>query len=109
MLNGKITIETAEYRPCFVGERRGLFHRWEENTRILLKQSTKSANYRYADLCIMREHGVIPSDCSSETIQQTFGIVEFEDGCVEEIEPSRIRFVPGLMTEYDFQGIEYRK
>ena len=27
-INGKITIEDAEYRPCLVNGRKGLFHKW---------------------------------------------------------------------------------
>lgn len=27
-LNGKITIEDSEYRPCIVNGRKGLFHKW---------------------------------------------------------------------------------
>ena len=29
-INNEIVIRTSEYRPCFVGEHKALFHRWED-------------------------------------------------------------------------------
>lgn len=107
MAFGKIKIE-QEYRPCFVGERRGLFHLWIEKEQVFLKPALLGANYESIDFRIMLENGIVPADCEWQKAKQPFGIVEFEDGIVEEIEPSKIRFVPGLMTEYDFTNIEYR-
>lgn len=35
-------------------------------------------------------------------ISATFGLVEYEDGTMHEVEPQNIRFVDGRINEYGF-------
>lgn len=101
-----IKIRTAEYRPCYVNGRKALFHRWENHPRLLVWQdglrlwTHEKLARTFAEY---RESGVIPQGFSVEKIPQTVAIVEYEDGTVGEAEPCDVRFVPGLMNEYDFK------
>ena len=78
---GDITIRTAEYRPCYVDGRKALFHRWGLKAKAIMKSSDGSL---------------------STPFEITLAIVEYEDGQIAEVPPDAIRFVPGLMNEYDF-------
>lgn len=80
----KMTIETAEYRPCYVNGKKALFHRWTNvpmlsPSKVLVYGNTKDAE----DVVAM-------------------AIVEFEDGTIDRVFPEQVRFVPGLMNEYNF-------
>ena len=39
-------------------------------------------------------------------ISETFGIVEYEDGTIHEVDPTSIRFVDNAMSEYAFLEME---
>lgn len=69
----------AERRPCMVNGRRAMFHRWADSARP-----------------------VTPRDLEEEEmygpryqLYSVHGIVEFEDGTVQRVWPSDIRFIDG--------------
>lgn len=39
-------------------------------------------------------------------VSRTFAIVEYEDGTIHEVEPTRIQFLDNLMSEYVFPEME---
>lgn len=67
-------------RPCFVktkdGDLRALFHCWSEESELV------------AESPFIGGH---PAGC----IRTTFAIVEYENGQVAKINPSRIKFIDG--------------
>lgn len=91
---GNIEIRTAEYRPCFVAvveycagvktirkdERKALFHRWTNSFDPQRVKWGMSISAAYI----------------------TTAIVEYEDGTIAEVVPTAVRFVPGIMNEYNF-------
>lgn len=79
----EIKILCAEYRPCFANGKKALFHRWTEKKEIV-------------------SPSVMCGGHSGGQIQQTFGLVEFEDGSVAEVYPNKIKFVPGKLNQYAF-------
>lgn len=93
-----IEVRTAEYRPCYVTEavaysegvpvvkheRKALFHRW---TDVPMVSPSKMLMVR---------------DANDATEYVGLAIVEYEDGKVDRVFPEQVRFVPGLMNEYDF-------
>lgn len=103
---GHIELRTTEYRPCYVGGNKALFHRWEDKPRQIIRQdglrmwSPENLMKAYAK---QYEAGILPPEFEIEFIPRTLAIVEFEDGTVLEVEPCEVRFVPGLMNEYDFR------
>lgn len=67
----------SELRPCFVDYREALFHRWAE-----------------CDGCL-----VSGEDC--ESIRAIKGIVEYEDGHVDMVDPDEIRFIDDKFKNYN--------
>lgn len=55
--------QSGEYRACYVRGKKALFHRWGDKVRVYPEQ-----------------------------MSNTVGIVEFEDGTVDEVFPREIRF-----------------
>ena len=109
-LDGKIEIG-IEYRSCMV--------------RIRAKTETKRNNEGGKSIKIIEEEREIKalfhywghrSEVVGESplrgghpggqVSATFGIVEYEDGTIHEVEPTQIRFVDNAMNEYTFPGME---
>lgn len=95
-LDGKIAIG-IEYRPCMVKteeerEAKALFHRWGTKRLPYDEISTSVSGF-----FIKKFEGFV---------EETFAIVEYEDGTVHEVEPQYIRFVDNAMSEYVFPEME---
>jgi hypothetical protein len=102
-----IEIQNAEYRPCFVDGRKALFHRWAEKQQGILKFTNVCSAEVIAEIKRQyKTNGIVPPNCEIETVIACLGIVEFEDGAVAEVEPSKIRFVTGKCKEYNFNEIK---
>ena len=101
-LDGKITIG-IDYRPCIVTEmdlkrslrkneniirkRKALFHCWNHRSELVGESPLRGGH-------------------PAGQVSGTFGIVEYEDGTVHEVEPHNIRFVDNAMCEYAFPEME---
>ena len=91
-LDGKITIE-YELRPCMVSVPAKIRH--IQNT------STQPGQYI-----------IEKSEYETKTLFHCWhpvtgnAIVEYEDGTIHEVEPTRIRFVDNAMSEYAFPEME---
>ena len=69
-------------RPCMVkGERKALFHMWSNFSNVIEPSPLKGGH-------------------PGGTIAGTLGIVEYEDGTVDKVEPYDICFVDGSFDEY---------
>lgn len=79
-----ITIKTSEYRPCYVNGKKALFHKWVEYAKPLAPS-----------MSIIGDKG--------GQLWYTIGLIEFEDGRIEEVQPSNIRFADGLINQYTFK------
>ncbi len=75
-------------RPCIVTqngeEKKVLFHMWENFAKPVA-----------AD--------VYAGGCPEGQISIVFGIVEYEDGSVDEVRPAQIRFVDNKIKGYAFE------
>lgn len=78
-----IEIRTAEYRPCYVDGKKALFHRWENRVEVV-------------------EPSIMVGGHPGGQIKRTCAIVEYEDGRIESVYPTKVRFVPGKMNDYSF-------
>lgn len=87
MASSNITITSNEYRPCLVGNKKALFHRWNEFNKPV-------------------PGGITPIDPPPGQIKYTLGLVEYSDGQVEEVAPHKIKFIDNKMQEYSFKNIE---
>ena len=87
--NIAITRE-IEYRPCYVNGRRALFHRWANSARPQLpKGQEPGENARYFQF------------------RSTHGLVEYEDGTMDQVWPYAIKFADGgHFADYDWRPQE---
>ena len=72
-LSSNVTLLTSEYRPCIVGGKGALFHRWNQ-------------------FCNVVGESALRGGAPAGQISFTTGIVEFTDGTVKEVRPSEIKF-----------------
>lgn len=102
-MNDTINITNSEYRPCYVDGRKALFHRWKDKESIVLKFNIIT-NY-HERTKVLREYyesKIVPSMCDIVKIKNVLGIVELEDGTIDEVEPTSIRFIDNKMIDYVF-------
>ena len=74
-----------ETRPCYIHERKGMFHAWINRARV-------------APASMMIGGG------EGGQLWEVFGLIEFEDGHMEEVYPTRVRFADGG----DFACVAFR-
>lgn len=79
--NLEMTVRTGEYRPCIVDGKKALFHRWTDFANVVGESPLRGGH-------------------SAGQIHRVYGIVEFEDGTVKEVEPYTIKFTDSLFFEY---------
>ena len=89
-LDGKITIE-RELRPCIV--------------HVPAVQETYYKGEYLARRIIEPEHEVNTLFHCWHPVTRN-AIVEYEDGTIHEVEPTQIRFVDNVMSEYAFPQME---
>jgi hypothetical protein len=86
----------VERRPCFVdcndGEKKAFCHKWIEEDKPIVKCNTFHPHEEYKKIRKdIFETAIYPS-VDIFTIKETLGLVEYEDGTMAKIEPTRIRF-----------------
>jgi hypothetical protein len=62
-------VKTAEYRPCMANGKKALFHRWVDTEKAYLRRG-----------------GMM------ETVSIFYGLVEYEDGTMDKLNPENIIF-----------------
>lgn len=66
-----------DFRPCIVNEKKALFHRWVDDAEAMS-----------GGLCVGGPHWKV------------YGLVEYEDGHVEEVSPDIIKFLDSKFKCY---------
>lgn len=103
MAGFNIDFKIGEYRQCLVNDERAIFHRWceEDILRIKLNTIVKSEVAK-AIRKDFKESGLLPECCDVTTFRKVYALVEFEDGRVEKVEPTDVKFVDGegLFKDY---------
>lgn len=91
---GTEIVITVERRPCFVGDKRASFHRWIDKETPILKVNAMLTQKALDRIAEKARQGIISERCGADMILQkaVFGLVEYEDGTVAEVEPTSIRF-----------------
>lgn len=103
-INNTVTIKTTEYRPCYVNDKKALFHRWIDKEEVALQFNgfLLSTDEIAAALEDYRTKGILPHNANIEKIKTTLAIVEYEDGIIDEVRPQQIRFADNKINEYAF-------
>ena len=100
-------IKNAEYRPCRVDGKDAMFHRWTTVERAFLESDVsynKDGQTRIRK--DFEESGVVPNFCKVKKVILNFGIVEYRDGTIEEVEPSNIQFLDSEILFRETAGFE---
>lgn len=83
------------YRPCLVSGLKALFHGWinEENYIIAIGRPISKENIPKLHARV-EEYRVYPGPIDDiMKISNTYALVEFEDGHIGKVEPTRIKFL----------------
>ena len=102
-----ISIGKMERRPCWVNGRKGMFHKWiEKEIGVILPDGCGIVpGERLLLVKEMYENdGVIPSSFKLDKVKNTYALIEFEDGHIEEIPPTTITF----LDHSEFEGYDWR-
>lgn len=83
-LSSTITI-TKELRPCLVDGKRALWHEWTTRREIV-------------------PPSIMTGGHGGGQISATFALVEYEDGTVAEVYPSRVRFLDTACKMAEVEG-----
>lgn len=97
-IKGKPSIK--KYRPCVVDGKKALFHRWADKGKLLVRLNGMftEESLQKASIHIYEDEEMIIADRTSDSMQMqyTYGIVEFEDGRIEEVVPAKIKFMDNM-------------
>lgn len=102
-------MKNCELRSCVVGNRAGMFHRWIDKEQAIISADVLMRKVDYEKMIkIYKSDGFLPCGASVKIINNTFGLVEFEDGTVHEVEPTSICFTDavGEQLHFDFHWEE---
>lgn len=84
----------TQMRPCLANGKEATFHRWSVKVDLFLKaNSLMKSDYMTNLAQLVKKDKIIPPHFDTETIQRTVAIVEYEDGAVDEVEPTKIKFI----------------
>lgn len=99
---GEILIG-IDYRPCYVNGHKGLFHTWAVSEEQWAVENIKN----YPNLTLIQDmlsQANTPFPRIPMKSAHTVGIVEFENGAVEECIPSAIKFADhGAFREFAWE------
>jgi hypothetical protein len=91
-----IERETMEnqLRRCFVDGERAFFHRWIDKETPLLNINRTFSREEIGKILNEIKSGsmVLPLGIDIIIRKQCYALIEYEDGTVEEVEPTSIRF-----------------
>lgn len=86
-------MSEVKTRPCYVNGRKGLFHRWIEKEDFYIKTNMRISNNLFDHIRkIVKENGAVPDGFETDIVKNTYALIEFEDGHMEEIPPTTITF-----------------
>ncbi len=83
--------------------KKALFHRWADKGKmaLMIKSVLPAKEFEKQLNCIVNTKDLLITDNKADVIQMqcTYGIVEFADGRVSEVEPSKIRFTDNMVNK----------
>lgn len=93
-LDMTMKVKSAEYRPCEVSGRKALFHRWVESDKALFENvALMSHEMKAEQINQFNNFGMVDNMCTKLRIIRSFyGLVEYEDGTMEKVDPEKIKF-----------------
>lgn len=96
-------VKSAEYRHCVVGGRKALFHRWVESDKVILEQLVLRKKDSLDDaMDVFNNFGIVSPGMTTKVIKSFYGLVEYEDGAMEKVDPEKIKFKD---SDYMFESV----
>ena len=88
-------------RPCIVGGKRALFHRWIEKITPIIKIQMRLPQKDLAERIktVKESYPYLPFDTETIAQKETLALVELESGEIREVKPSEVRFRDMKVTE----------
>lgn len=104
-LDGRIEIG-IDYRPCIVRipeERKYFYENHKRKYRVKNSaQDVKALFHCWSYRSELVGESLLRGGHPGGQVSATFGLVEYEDGTIHEVESQNIRFVDGRINEYGF-------
>lgn len=101
------------YRQCEVNGKKALFHKWEDKCDPVCKANAEEMGLEDALEFIKffkDNHSTIApvTDIDTVSFKETLAIVEYEDGSLDEVEPSKVKFLDSnqKFSEYIWEKSE---
>lgn len=93
-LDMTMKVKSAEYRPCEVGGRKALFHRWIPVNKIGIKciQRYKDAEKANELFRLAKEELIFHLGMHPIIVENVYGLVEYENGTMDKVDPEKIVF-----------------
>ena len=82
-------------RLCEVKGRTAIFHRWVDKSNRILHLSSNLLNPKFYNQIIedYNTYGLVAGGCKVDILTETFALVEYDDGSVEYVEPTDVKFI----------------
>ena len=93
---------TANLRPCYVDGKKALFHRWIDKETPIIRINAMLTEKALDRIASKIKNGMIPPSGDVVLQKTVFGIVEYYNGTVAEVEPTSIIFADNTYDEYTF-------
>lgn len=87
-------VQDSSTRPCYYLNEKATFHRWVDETKMIVKfdvmlpmKDMWQLKRDYEDL------GIVPNSANVVPLTTTFALIELRDGSVKKVPPEEIRFI----------------
>lgn len=87
-------IQNSATRPCYYLEEKATFHRWVDETKMIVKFSEHlkmDAMWKLKNL--YEDIGLLAGGMDAIPVITTFALIEVADGSMKKVPPEEIRFV----------------
>lgn len=87
-------IQDSSTRPCLYLEDKATFHRWVDETKLIMKfDATLTTEKMWELKHTFNDIGMVPASVNVIPVTSTFALIEVSDGSVKKVPPEEIRFV----------------
>lgn len=87
-------IQDSTTRPCLYLEEKAKFHRWVDETKLILKFDGTIRVDKFKEIKqTYEEYGIIYPGMDVMPVVNTFALIEVSDGSMKKVPPEEIRFI----------------
>lgn len=87
-------IQDSSTRPCLYLEDKATFHRWVDETKLIVNYHSLMKTKEMVKLKKeWEDFGIVPAEADMIPLTTTFALIELKDGSMKKVPPEEIRFV----------------